>query len=143
MLIKLYTTKSSNNTINKVLENEQLINVKFKGNADILNPIIELKRDSYILSNYCYIPDFNRFYFIDNIEIYPNNIYTLSLKVDVLESFKNEILMCNADIIKQENINQYYDSDYKSEVRKEIDIYKSNVTLDNGKSTILTTIGGV
>ena len=145
MLMKMYDTKSSNNVINKVLENEHEFDIKFKDKTDIVNPVVILSSKTLILSNYAYIPDFNRYYFVDKIELFPNSIYHITLRCDVLESFKDEILASSGFINQQtKNVNKYYNSNYQSEVRKEVDLYKSDVTIDtNIKSTILVTIGGV
>lgn len=145
MLMKMYDTKSSNNVINKVLENEHEFDIKFKDKTDIVNPVVILSSKTLILSNYAYIPDFNRYYFVDKIELFPNSIYHITLRCDVLESFKDEILASSGFINQQtKNVNKYYNSNYRSEVRKEVDLYKSDVTIDtNIKSTILVTIGGV
>lgn len=145
MLMKMYDTKSSNNVINKVLENEHEFDIKFKDKTDIVNPVVILSSKTLILSNYAYIPDFNRYYFVDKIELFPNSIYHITLRCDVLESFKDEILASSGFINQQtKNVNKYYNSNYQSEVRKEVDLYKSDVSIDtNIKSTILVTIGGV
>lgn len=145
MLMKMYDTKSSNNVINKVLENEHEFDIKFKDKTDIVNPVVILHSATLILSNYAYIPDFNRYYFVDKIELFPNSVYNITLRCDVLESFKDDILASSGFINQQsQNVNKYYNSNYQSEVRKEVDLYKSNVTIPiDVKSTILVTIGGV
>lgn len=145
MLMKMYDTKSSNNVINKVLENEQSFDIKFKDKTDIVNPVVILHSATLILSNYAYIPDFNRYYFVDKIELFPNSVYHITLRCDVLESFKDEILASSGFINQQsQNVNRYYNSNYQSEVRKEVDLYKSDVTIATDvKTTILVTIGGV
>ena len=84
-------------------------------------------------------------YFVDKIELFPNSVYNITLRCDVLESFKDDILASSGFINQQsQNVNKYYNSNYQSEVRKEVDLYKSNVTIPvDVKSTILVTIGGV
>lgn len=145
MLMKMYDTKNSNNVINKVLENEISFDMKFKDKTDIVNPVVILHSGTLILSNYAYIPDFHRYYFVDKIELFPNSIYNITLRCDVLESFKDEILASSGFVNQQtNNVNKYYNFNYQSEVRKEVDLYKSNVTIDTDiKETILVTIGGV
>lgn len=145
MLIKMYDTKCDNNVINKVLENEREFDIKLKDKTDIIAPVIILRSESLILSNYAYIPEFNRYYFVSKIELFPNGIYNISLRCDVLESFKTEILNSTGFINQQtKNVNKYFNANYKSEVRKEVDIYKSNVTIPtNVSETILVTIGGL
>lgn len=143
MLMKLYTTKTPNNTIGKVLENETEYNIKFKSQADRTKPVVVLMSETMIDFNYAYIPDFNRYYFVESIEVTPNKIYNISLRCDVLESFKNDILESSGFVNQQTTPNKYYNSDYQTEIKKEVDVIKSNVTLDTTKSTILVTIGGV
>ena len=143
MLMKLYTTKTPNNTIGKVLENETEYNIKFKSQADRTKPVVVLMSETMIDFNYAYIPDFKRYYFIESIEVTPNKIYNISLRCDVLESFKNDILESSGFVNQQTTPNKYYNSDYQTEIKKEVDVIKSNVTLDTTKSTILVTIGGV
>ena len=143
MIIKAYNTESSVNTINKDIDFIADIDVKFKDEVNIYNPNIVLKYDDLIDFNYIYIDKFKRYYFIEDIKVFPNKIYSLSLKCDVLMSFKDDILNSYGNITIQTNYNDYYDFDYSSEVRKESNIYNSNVILDDAKTIILCTIGGI
>ena len=143
MIAKTYNTNDSTNTINKTLNFISDIDVKFKEEVNIYNPNIMLKYDDLINFNYMYIDKFKRYYFIEDVEVFPNKIYKLTLKCDVLMSFKDDILNSYGNITSQTNYNDYYNFDYSSEVRKETNIYNSSVTLDESKTTILSTIGGV
>lgn len=42
--------------------------------------------------NYVYLPIFNRFYFVTNITFMANNLWVMTLSVDVLMSYKDEII---------------------------------------------------
>lgn len=143
MVISLYTTNSSNMLLEKELTNKIDYDIKFKDRASIINPTIILKSDDYINSNYCFIPSFNRYYYIENVEVFPNDIYNISLQCDVLMSFKDDIKNSYAFISQSTNDNKYYNSDYQSEVKKEVDIFESDITIDEEHTTILCTIGGV
>ena len=57
-------------------------------------------------------------------------------------SFKDDILNSYGNIISQTNYNDYYNYNYSSEVRKEIDVYKPIEDIERGTSIILVTIGG-
>ena len=142
MIAKAYNTESSINTINKDINFVTDIDVKFKDEVNIYNPTIVLKYDELIDFNYMYIDKFKRYYFIETVEVFPNKIYHLTLKCDVLMSFKDDILNSYGNIISQTNYNDYYNYNYSSEVRKEIDIYKSDTDVEQGTSIILVTIGG-
>ena len=71
--------------------------------------------------NYCYIEEFKRFYFIDDIVIQNNKLFSLALSVDVLESYKNKYMILDAFVLRNEfqydpfvndaNINYYIDKD--------------------------------
>jgi len=143
MIVKAYNTESSVNTINKVIDFVADIDVKFKDEVNIYNPIIILKYDDLIDFNYIYIDKFKRYYFIETVEVFPNKIYHLTLKCDVLMSFKDDILNSYGNITRQTNYNDFYNFEYSSEVRKESNIYNSNVVFEDTKTIILCTIGGV
>lgn len=144
MIMKMYNTTDSNNTMGKTLTNETSFNIKLKGETSITQPVVILHSDNVILFNYAYIPEFNRYYFVDKIELFPNKIYNISLKVDVLESFKNDIKNSSGLISKQTNINNYYNDSYESEIKKEVDLYRSTKTFDlDVREKILVTIGGI
>ena len=143
MLLKLYNTDSETNRISKVLTDETEFDVRLKDKSSVVNPVLLLKSETYINFNYAYIPKFQRYYFVDDISVYPNKMYILTLRCDVLTSFKDDILKSYARIVEQTNSNAYYDSNLKSEVRKEVDTYMSNVSFDlTADSLVLVTIGG-
>lgn len=143
MLLKLYNTNSETNRINKVLTEETEFDVRLKDKSSVVNPVLVLKSETYINFNYAYIPKFQRYYFVDDISVFPNKMYLLTLRCDVLTSFKDDILKSYARIVEQTNSNAYYDSNLKSEVRKEVDTYMSNVSFDlTADSMVLVTIGG-
>ena len=64
------------------------INVVLKSPSSIINPRFELNQ--YLDVNYCYVAEFNRYYFINEIR-YENPLWIYSCNVDVLASFKTEI----------------------------------------------------
>lgn len=146
MEIILYKNKSSHNTINKELEEVKTINAVFKRDFNFLSSVLTIHTNDPIDSNYLYIPIFKRYYFITNQEIIAKNIFNIYIEVDVLESFKTDIFNCEALINKTStNYNKYYDDgSYQSEVKKEVEIYKSDVIIDFSKpTTILVTLGGI
>lgn len=140
MILKLYNTGDSNNTIGKTLTDEQTFDITFKDTFDILNPVVLLKSSTPILKNYAYIPEFGRYYFITSIQIQPNKIYKLFLECDVLESFKNDILASKGLVTRAGEGNLFYDGGLNSEVRKEVDVYESELELELKEEIILVTI---
>lgn len=128
--VTLYSIKDAKNVINKTLDNGTDYNIRLKDATTIDDCIIEIHTNNNIVnSNYCYIPLFSRYYFINDIEIFPNNVYRLHLHIDVLESYKDDILNSTGVI---------YDTPTK-ETKIE-----SNITLPKNEShIIMVTVGGV
>ena len=140
MILKLYNTSDSNNTIGKTLTDEETFDITFKGEFDIINPIILLKSDTPILKNYAYIPEFNRYYFIISIQIQSNKVYELFLECDVLETYKEDILASKGLVTRCTEGNKFFDSGYNSEVRKQVYVYHSETAPDYKNEIILVTI---
>lgn len=144
MDLYLYNTKDDENVINKSLTDEKHFRITFKDLAEIKTPKILLETGELILYNYAYIPNFKRYYFIENIVMVNDRVIQLNLVCDVLESFKDDILNSYGVISRYENGNKYFDGgDYFVETRKESDVYNSDVEmLFENENVLLVTIGG-
>ena len=60
--------------------------------------------NKYVLSaNYVHIPEFNRYYFINDIVSIRQNLWQITLSVDVLMSYKDQILKTNAFVARNQN----------------------------------------
>ena len=104
----LYKTTSPKNAINKVLTDEKTLEIHLKDYVSILTPEIDIVNfNGAFLYNYMYIPDFSRYYFIEGITILSRNVIRLTCKVDVLETWKTDILASTCHIIKESNANMY------------------------------------
>lgn len=143
MELILYITENDDNTINKSLIETDRFSFNFKDRNSIESPILKLKLNEKPDSNYCEIVELNRKYFIRDIESENNNIWNLILECDVIETFKDDILNSKASITRNINKGDYQEISQEFEVKRNIDIYKSNVTLDKEKTMILSTISGV
>lgn len=145
MELRLYHTLDNENVINKNLTLIHTMEIKLKDVVSVINPILilsEIEGVNYFQCNYCFLSDFNRYYFIRDIEVLNNKNYRLHLEVDVLESFKDDILNSYAEYKRLIKEGDYLELSNIVDVRKDIDIYESNVTLNDEKSIILSTIGG-
>lgn len=145
MKIKLYYNSSENNVIGKTLNNELELEGNLRDSSDITNPVIMITSEIKPLSNYAYISDFDRFYFISEITAYRSNSFILKLKVDVLESYKEQIKNLKVVLSGTENVGKsmYLNSDiWRRNVKDKTDI----ITFPNGLSEngdfILITAGG-
>ena len=112
MIVKVYNNKSNKNIVNKKIEEIQEISFDFKDDSDITNPILILQ--SYKQGNYCYIPDLNRYYYIDKIDLMNGGFYKLYLEIDVLMSYKDEITGADWYSVNGVNVTIYNEVDYNS-----------------------------
>ena len=96
--------------------------------------------------NYCYIPAFNRFYYIKDKQINGADIMTIPLEVDVLQSFKDEILACECILERQRTITNKYFNDSTYWTQQNSSIVPQELTTNgfdrSGNCFILTVAGG-
>ena len=140
----LYTTQDEDRVINKTLEHKYTIDIDFKDSTNLTNPVISLfEEESVDLQsvNYAYVPEFERYYFIRSVNLTPGKVYYLLLECDVLETYKEEILGCKAEITRSIKDNDYRAIAPSSEVRKEVDVYEYSKGFTGDNSIILTTVG--
>lgn len=142
--IILYSTVDSENVINKKKIYRHEYNISLKDTTNIHTPTIVLKvnpSDYMTTVNYCYIDDLERYYFINDIEVMSNNLVKLHMECDVIETYKEQILTSPCELERVIKKGDFLDVNVKSQVIKEIDIYNSDVEIEQEFSTILTTIG--
>lgn len=116
MTCNLYNTSSEKNKVTKALTVVSSINTfKIKENTSIINPVILISKNTKgftdgVLFNYVWLDLYKRYYFVTDIKTVANGIVEVSLSVDVLMSFKSQILSLNCIISRQENeYNTYLD----------------------------------
>lgn len=145
MQIKLYTTNSPDNLVGKLLNDETELEVNFKAPENKLTPNIKLNiRPETFTYNYVYIEDLGRYYFIRDAEIINTNLVELQLEVDVLETYKDDILNSKATVTKHNGARPYYDGgSYLNEVEKEHKLYYSNIKPEYEETVLMTKLGGV
>ena len=119
MEVILYKNSSENNVIGKSLAQIKSVEANLKNDVSIINPTLVLNYTANILnSNYCFIPKFNRYYFIDEIVPITGDRCIVKCRVDVLESFKDDIKSLTVILDKAQSI------------------YKSNKYLDDGSFVV-------
>lgn len=90
MKLKIYNNNSNENVLYKHITLVNELNFNLKTDNSILQPILILK--NYIGGNYCYIDDFKRYYFINDVKLLNGGLYEIHLNVDVLMTYKEEII---------------------------------------------------
>ena len=105
MTINLYTNISEVNAVDKDLTTLATLTGTLREQSSIIDPVITFSDiDSYVSSmNYAYIQEFNRYYFITNVESIRDNLWKVSFHVDVLYTYRAEIRANSAIIERNEN----------------------------------------
>lgn len=134
-----YINKSSYNTIGKELEKLDDINLKFFKDLETSTPVIII--DLKNIGDFNYIKIENKYYFVEHKTKRPNGLYDMYLRVDVLETYKEQILNSYVTVKQATNYNKYLDDNLKNEVLKEIDIYKSDKEIEFVDNNIMVTLG--
>ena len=146
MKVDFYYNESENNVINKHITKIKTSECIIKSDIDIRKPVLEVAFDSALHeANYIYIESMNRYYYITDKQNVIGNRFRVYCEVDVLESFKNDILKEQAIIESTENIgsSNYLSSNvWKCTVKDKTEIKTfPNGLLENGE-WVLITAGG-
>lgn len=147
MNIILYKNKSDKHYLNKNIEQVGTISANLKGTVSIMNPVLILTiPPSYPEFNYLYIessPFNGRYYYVTDIQVQSNNIATVTCKIDVLMSHREEILKETVILDRQESkINAYFtDSEIPVENRM-LHFYKKFPSGLTDSIKYYLTIGG-
>lgn len=147
MNIKFYYNSSEKNKIGKSLSKTLSLTGNLHEECSVTNPVILVEGKSFIDYNYCYIEEFKRYYFITDIVSVRTDLWRISLSIDVLESFKSEILNLSCIIDKQQYSSNYSrfldDGSYINEVRTFIEIANFQNGFNDDGEFILLTAGSI
>lgn len=140
MELNLYHTDDSQNTINKEKTLITTKNINLKQSTNLYQTFLILKNDKATnYSNVNYAKMLNKFYFVSHETIANNNFIKLNLKEDVLETYKDDILNTDFDIIAKSEID--YTSNVPTSKKVQTKIIKSNVILADDENIIVQTSG--
>lgn len=145
MNITFYNNKSPKNKIGKTLTNAYTITGTLRNETSITSFQFLVEIVDINAYNYIYVAEFNRYYFITNVVSVRNNLWLITAEIDVLESFKNEILQLNVILANTENIgskNYKQGSCWDVLVKEKTDIVNFSNGLSNNGEFILITAGG-
>lgn len=112
MEVQFFYNTSDSRVINKNIIAGGTFEGQARDEVDIMNPVILFDTDGILRFNYAYIPEFQRYYEVVNKNSFREGLFEVSFAVDVLMSFRGDILQLNVVVDKQsmaENGNEYID----------------------------------
>ena len=104
MTIKLYNNLSDKIVVDKnITQQGSDVTGTLREDCSIIDPVIKMSAvGTYLLtSNYAYISDFGRYYYITNI-VCVGDLFEVHMHVDVLMSFRGGIRTNNAVVSRQQ-----------------------------------------
>lgn len=144
--VDLYVNNSPVEKIGKDLTgNHTISDVLLKRDTSILRPVLLVNSAQDIFTfNYMYISEFSRYYFIDDIRSVHDNLWEISAHVDVLETYKNQIL-ANTAVIRRQSLkyNTYLnDPEWKTYAYEQVAAFKFPATPFNKELKYILTVAG-
>lgn len=139
MIVTFYKTKDNKNVINKTLSDGTEFNLSMRNDTDLENHVLKMVTDVTAF-NYCYIPYFNRFYFVERVTR-SGKLFHVELSSDVLETYKSEILASNAQFRRNLKTGDFANVMLETSNLTTLDKFQSNKTLTDEKSIILSAVG--
>ncbi len=112
MEVQFFYNMSDERKINKELIEGDTFNGELRDSVSVMNPVIRFENESVMRYNYAYIPEFQRYYSITDRSCFREGLWDIIFAVDVLMSFRNDIINLQAIVDKQsmpENGDEYID----------------------------------
>lgn len=107
MIVNLMLSKDEPETLVKTPTSIIEMSGTLRTECSVLDPVILIQIDQEIVNitriNYCYIPEFNRYYFIKGMRVMRENLWEVALHVDVLMSYADFIKELPAVVSRNEN----------------------------------------
>ena len=112
MEVIFYYNASDDRVINKVLVGGASFLGECVSDVNIMHPIIRFENSDVLRFNYAYVPELQRYYTVDSITSFRQGVWDVELSVDVLMSFRGDIMTLSVIVDKQtmpENGDEYID----------------------------------
>lgn len=149
MTIVLYRCTAENHRVDKsqYISNSWYCEGTLRESSSVINPVITMEKTNPAanLYNYMYIPEFKRWYYINDIVSINNGLWQISAHVDVLYTWGADILKTSAVIDRtgdRDKANAYInDGSIVAEARR----WSKVIPFQNGfsgNSMILIAAGG-
>ena len=151
MELNLFTCNAENERVDKTnfISNRFVMQGTLRDESSVIDPVIVIEKTNPAISNYnyMYIPEFGRWYYINDIVSIRNKIWEIHAHVDVLYTWGADIKNMEGIADKLEdfyNVNMYYDDgSFIMDCRKDIQVKEFPNGLNETGQYILICAGGV
>lgn len=108
MNITFYNNTSPKLALDKTLTNATTLTGTLREQCSLIDPVINVEYANVFNFNYCYIPEFGRYYFIKEVTSVRNGLWRVVMHVDVRSSFKTEIRNNEPILERSQNLYNLY-----------------------------------
>lgn len=128
-MIILYKCSCEVNVVDKSqhMKLKRILEGTFRDSVSVSNVTVRVENNGDVDFNYAFIPEFNRYYFIDDIIVVNNKLADLVLTVDVLMTYKKGIYGLKCFVERNEDKYNELLIDKKRIIEQGIDIYEQTV----------------
>lgn len=150
MEINLFTCTAPNEVVDKssYISNRFLLEGSFRQSSSVIDPVIIIEKTNPAIFhyNYMYIPQFARYYYINNIETIRTNLWQISAHVDVLYTWRADLqnMQCVIDKTADYSSANLYmdDGSFILDARRYNQLFPFSTGLSNDGEFILICAGG-
>jgi hypothetical protein len=105
LLLELMQNTAESNRVDKTpyLKSIDILSGTLREQCSIISPVITIEYPKVPDFNYVYIEAFGRYYFVTGVVSVRYNLWEISLECDVLMTYKDKLLECEAFIDRNEN----------------------------------------
>lgn len=131
------------NVIGKTFTSSHETDIRIRGQVDWISPVLKLRGLEYERDyNYAsFTTDRERFYFVRSVTPVSGNLFEVNLELDVLETYKDEVLSSEARFNRNLQNGDYVSTGFDMATTKTIRQIDSDRELPAGETMILTTVG--
>lgn len=141
--IKLYKNLSDPREVSKQIVSEAVYNFTPRGPFSATGGVARIQSETNLSEyNYAYIEDFGRYYFITSITAERADLWSFTLRTDVLMTYADDIRALTGTVDRQEHLRNGYlqDAQYQAKQYRQITT-KAFPNSMNNDTIILMTVG--
>lgn len=125
-------------TINKSLSAPTTLQGFLRDMTNVMRPVLKIKQQGVFTHNYCYIHELNRYYHIVNFNIIDTDTYEITLSVDVLKTYEQQIMGATGTVFERTDANKFI-----STRRQVYDVRPNFERLEFGNSNLFESEGNI
>lgn len=139
--IQFYKYTGERNRMNKTLGDYVTVQSNFNIEYNLINPSIKIAQSEIFDYNYCYIPEIDRYYFIDRVNIRRGGFFELYLTLDVLQTYHDKILALYGTVTQSQNTDYLNGANIPVKSQTQFKKYEFNDVFNHDGTYVMITSG--